>query len=114
MHAHIQAGCPHSVDSCLDQAKSTNISIYFCRSLDATMAWEASWVKVKKALGTWKMQPVFWTALKKGIQHNTRDLQHTKEFLKQAFREQYEIGNSSKEELQHSGKFIRSKTLKQK
>jgi hypothetical protein len=40
-----------------------------CGSLDATMAREASWAKVKKDMAPWKMPPDFWTAVEKGLQH---------------------------------------------
>jgi hypothetical protein len=42
-------------------------------SLDATMAREASWAKVKKVMEPWKMPQDFWTATEKGIQHYTRN-----------------------------------------
>jgi hypothetical protein len=43
-----------------------------CGSLYATMAREASWAKVKKAMAPWKMPPDFWIAIEKGLQHYTR------------------------------------------
>jgi hypothetical protein len=69
-----------------------------------------SWVKVKKDMGQWKMPPDCWTALEKGMQHYTRNVGQKnkgsvspfpgtfntpRNLLKQAFREQDEIGWSS-------------------
>jgi hypothetical protein len=81
--------------------------ILSCRSLDATMAQEASWAKVKKAMATWKIPPDFWTATEKGLQHYTINAHQNNKgnsapfpgtftnpcnLLRQAFREQDEIG----------------------
>jgi hypothetical protein len=78
-----------------------------CGSLDATMAREASWPKVKTAMAPWKMPPDFWIAIEKGLQHYTRNasqnnkgaaapfpgiFNNPRNLLRQAFREQGEIG----------------------
>jgi hypothetical protein len=71
------------------------------------MAREASWAKVKKAMVPWKMPPDFWTAMEKGLQNYTRNasqknkgaaapfpgtFNNPQSLLRQAFREQDEIG----------------------
>jgi hypothetical protein len=43
-----------------------------CGSLDATVAREASWAKVKKAMEPWKIPTDVWTAIEKGLPHNSR------------------------------------------
>jgi hypothetical protein len=71
------------------------------------MAREASWVKVKKAMAPWKMPPDLWNAIEKGLHHYTRNasqnnkgyaapfqgtFKNPRNLLRQAFREQDEIG----------------------
>jgi hypothetical protein len=71
------------------------------------MTREASWAKVKKAMEPWKMSPDFCTKIEKGIQLYTRKASQNNKggaspfpgtfnnplnLLRQAFREQDEIG----------------------
>jgi hypothetical protein len=78
-----------------------------CRSLDATMARKDLWEKFKKVMEPWKMPHDFWTAIEKGLQHYTRNASQNNKgvaaafpgtfnipwnLLRQAFREQDEIG----------------------
>jgi hypothetical protein len=78
-----------------------------CGSLNATLVREASWAKVKKAMAPWTMPPDFWTAIEKGLQYDTRNasqnnkgaaapfpgtFNNPRNLLRQAFREQDEIG----------------------
>jgi hypothetical protein len=68
---------------------------------------EASWAKVKKATEPWEIPPDFWTAIEKGIQQYTINasqnnkggaspfpgtLKIPRKLLRQAFREQDDIG----------------------
>jgi hypothetical protein len=78
-----------------------------CGSKDATMAREASRAKVKNTIAPWKMPPDFWTAVEKVLQHYIRNASQSNKgaaapfpgtfnnpqnLLRQAFREQDEIG----------------------
>jgi hypothetical protein len=77
------------------------------RKKTGTLAREASWVKLKKAMGPWKVSTNLWAVIEKGIQHYTRNVSRNKKgggeqcpgtfnnprnLLRQALREQDEIG----------------------
>jgi hypothetical protein len=48
-----------------------------CPSLDASYHQDASWQKVKKDMQMWRLPADFWTAIEKGLQHLSGDIQES-------------------------------------
>jgi hypothetical protein len=99
--------------------------------LHASYHQDASWQKVKKDMQMWRLPADFWTAMEKGLQHLSRDIQETipslpfqisvnpiRNHLRAAFQEQNSIkwtnllkGRLSHKWQQFATAHVRSKKL---